>query len=436
MMTPCKARTICCLLLLLTLAGCASAGTAATPATPQPAPAPPINLFLWHAWSSEQSLVLGRLVEAYNSGQSQVRVLPQRVSIASMADDIRAASQAGGGPHIMLIPNRWLGLLAAEGILLPLDDYLPVAEQGRLLPTALAGARLRDAEGNARTYGVPLSVDTLALFYNRDNFPEPPPDTATMLAAARALSEPSATPPRWGLAYNLSLDATIGYLYAFEGRVFDEQGQVALDTSGRAGAEQWLAWTHELSKDPRVLAVPDGVRVSQEIAARQALMTVDWAHNIDTYRQLWGEQLGVATLPMLSPDAVPPAPYVVGEIAAVHGRASAGEHLAAIAFLRYLLGEQAQRLLWEAGRVPALAELGPEAENWPRAEELRALHTQAGRGTPALNSPSAAAVERSLRQMQRDVLRGLLGPADAVTVAAESLRALTPSPARLPGNND
>jgi maltose-binding protein MalE len=100
----------------------------------------------------------------------------------------------------MLLPNRWVGTLASDDILLPLDDYIPADEQRRLLPAAVAGARHAAADGQQRLYGLPVSVDTLALFYNADNFPEPPADTATMFSAARALSDPSAVPPRWGHA--------------------------------------------------------------------------------------------------------------------------------------------------------------------------------------------------------------------------------------------
>ena len=46
-----------------------------------------------------------------------------------------------------------------------------------------------------------------------------PEDTDTLISNAHGLSDPAA--PRWGLAINLSLDNTIGYLYAADGRVFD-----------------------------------------------------------------------------------------------------------------------------------------------------------------------------------------------------------------------
>jgi ABC-type glycerol-3-phosphate transport system substrate-binding protein len=161
-------------------------------------------------------------------------------------------------------------------------------------------------------------------------------------------------------------------------------------------------------------------------------MTIDWAHNLATYQQLWGERLGVSPLPLLSETGGAPTPYVVAEVAAINKRASAAEHQAAVEFVRFLLDEPAQRQLWSAGRLPALGEISAGAEGWAQPQALLALHAQAQRGLPALNVAEAATIERTLRQMQRDVLRGLVSPSDAVTAAAAALRALTPSPPKQP----
>jgi arabinogalactan oligomer / maltooligosaccharide transport system substrate-binding protein len=412
-------------IVALLLAACTT-----TPAPPAPTPQPasgPVNLFLWHAWGGEQAQTLTQLVDAFNTSNPAVRVVPQRTPIATFADDVRAASAASGGPHLMLVPNRWLGQLAADGVLLPLDQYVPADEQRSLLPSAVAGARVTGNDAT-RLYGVPICVDTVVLYYNQDNYPEPPGDSEAMLRVARGLSDPAASPPRWGMAYNLSLDATVGYMYAFGGRVFDEQGALVLGTTGRAGVERWLDWQLQLSRDPELLAVPDGAVVAQQLASNQALMTIDWAHRLPVYRALWGDQLAVAPLPPLPDGVQPPAPYVVGDVAVVNGKASAAEQQAALQFVRFLLAPDAQRLLWQVGKLPALGTIGDDA-SWQAPGMLRAFHAQAAQGTPALNDPQAPVVERTLRQMQRDVLRGLASPADAVTQAAEALGGIFPAPA-------
>lgn len=421
----------CRLLLLTLLAGVLASCSGASAVAPVPTAQlqAPINLFLWHGWGGAQARTLTLLVDSYNRSQGAVRVVPQRAPLSTMIDDLHSASAAGSGPHLLLLPSRWVGQLAADALVLPLDAYVPAAVQQRLLAQALAGARVAGADGQARLYGLPISVDTMALYYNRANFSEPPPDTDTMFSIARALSEPDANPPRWGMAYNLSLDATAGYLYAFGGRVFDEQGTLVLGTTGRSGTEQWLTWLLTLSRDQQLLAVADSVQVSQNVAASQALMTIDWAHNITTYQQLWGEQLGVAPLPPLSGNNAVPTPYVTAEVAVVNVRASARERDAALEFAQFLLRTAAQQELWKTGRLPALNAIEGAADAWPGYDQLLALHGQAQAGIPALNDPRALTVERVLRQMQRDVLRGLATPSDAVSQAVVSLERELPLPA-------
>src|SRR4029453_19372898 len=126
------------------------------------------------------------------------------------------------------------------------------SEQAALLPATLGGAKARDHAGSLHLYGLPISFDTLALYYNTANVLAPPDDTAKLLDYAHGLGNPSV--PRWGLALNLSIDSTIGYLYAFGGRVFDDDGKLALGGSGRDGAEKWLNWLLKLNGDTQLRA--------------------------------------------------------------------------------------------------------------------------------------------------------------------------------------
>src|SRR5262249_16017378 len=148
--------------------------------------------------------------------------------------------------------------------------------------------------GTTQLYGLPITFDTSVLYYNKANVFEPPVDTDTMLAFARGLTDTSTPSPIWGLAYNLSLDHTIGYLYAFDGQIFDDQGKVVLGQGGRAGTERWLHWLLDLRQDQQLLAVADGIRVDGAIKAQQAFMTVNWANQLSAYRALWGDRMGVA----------------------------------------------------------------------------------------------------------------------------------------------
>ncbi|MEN9935498.1 MAG: hypothetical protein RLZZ387_2077 [Chloroflexota bacterium] len=415
------ARLAALALLLALLAACAGPSTSGLAPTAAPAPGG-VTLVIWHGWSGEERQTLGRLVERYNRLHPEGRVSMVSVPLATFAAELRSAAAAGGGPHLALIPNSWVGELAAQGVLLQVDELLTEDERAAMIPAALGGAQAADAEGAQRLYGLPIVFDTLALYYNTANLSAPPADTGTLISSARGLGDPSAEPPIWGLALNLSLDNTLGYMYAFDGRIFGEDGGLALGTEGRAGAERWLAWLRGLSVDAQMFARPDSsIHVDRELQDGRALMTFDWAHQISVYRNLWGERMGVAPLPRLSETGRSPRPYVRSDVLTINSLASPAERDAALAFMRFMAGDEAQLALLAIDMQPARRDLPLEGDD-QRLIAARAFRTQAEEGLPMPNGLARSVVEQELKVMQRQVLMGLALPSDAVTEADRRLR--------------
>lgn len=416
------------LLWLALLLGACSAGANPTPTpTAPPAASGRTLLVLWHAWSAAEQRALNSLVERFNRANPQIQIVPQTRPAAALTNDLAAATAEGGGPHLALLRSHTIGALAENGWLQPIDDLLPAEQQERLLPAALGAAQVRDAEG-AALYGAPIVFDTLALYYNRANFASlPPADTTALLAAARGLSEERSDPQFWGLAYNLSLDRTIGYLYAFGGSVFDESGALSLGLEGREGAAAWLRWITQLDRDEKLLASRDGITVDRALMTGSAAMTIDWSYSLSTYRTLWPESLGVAPLPRLAGEDRPPRPYVQAELLALNARITdPTERAAAAEFMRFLLGVEAQTELLRAGRQPVLLSLDLNDEALADPTLLgaaRAFRAQGELGQPMPNSRLANEVVWTiLTDMQASALSGLLTPEQAVDGADAALR--------------
>jgi arabinogalactan oligomer / maltooligosaccharide transport system substrate-binding protein len=414
-----RGATVC--LLLVVLCACIPASTASPQAaTAQAGPSGGVTLLLWHGWGGAERLALGRLVDQFNERHPSGRVLLQGMPLATMSRDLRMAVSAGSGPHMILLPNSWVGSLAGTGVLRSLDDLIGESELAALLPATIGGARARDSDGETRLYGLPISFDTLALYYNTANILTPPDDTAKLLAAARGLSDPAA--PRWGLALNLSVDSTIGYLYAFGGRIFDDDGKLALGGSGRAGAENWLNWLLKLNGDAQLRAhTGSSIAVDRDVKYGRVLMTFDWAHQIAVYRNLWPKNLGVAPLPRLSETGQLPRPYVKSDLLAINARVSPAERDAAVEFLRFMVSDEAQAALLLVDLQPARRALKLDGDD-QRVAVAQAFRTQAEQALPLPNGPSRGAVDEELRIMIERVLGNQAGPADAITEADQRLR--------------
>jgi ABC-type glycerol-3-phosphate transport system substrate-binding protein len=408
--------------LLTLLAACAASNSPSSPAPTSPAEQrpPAVTLVLWHGWSGAQRQALSRLVDRFNLSHPAGRVRLQALPLATLGSDLRSAALDGTAPHLALLPNTWIGSLAP--ILLALDDQIAPADRAALLPAALGGAQIRGGAGETKLYGLPISFDTLAMFYNRANVLQAPETTDDLFRLARGFSSPSDSPPRWGLALDLSMDNTLCYLYAFGGRVFDDSGAPALGESGRAGAEQWLVWMARLNTDSQLFTHPDsGLEVDRALKNSRAVISFGWAHQLGEYRKLWGDQMGLAPLPNLSETNRAPATYVQSEVLVVNGRLSEPERRAALDFLRYMVGAEAQAGLLASGLQPARQDVPLDGDD-PQTAAARVFRTQAQRGQPMPNGPERDTVREQLRLMQQRVLVDGLSPRDAVTEADRRLR--------------
>lgn len=385
-----------------------------------------VTLTLWHAWPSPEQHTLARLIHRYNQSNPLTQVIPQAMPIASLTSELRAAARAGSGPHMIILQSHTIGALAEENILLPLDDLLTTSSPlDQLLPTAVNAATAYDQSGATHLYGLPLTFDTLALYYRKIDVDTPPADIDALLETAHDLTDAAAQPPVWGLAYTLSLDKTIGYLYAFDGSVFDTEGELVLGSEGRAGTERWLTWLTTLHQDDELLAVPasESIAVDSTLRAQTALMTIDWAHALPNYSVLWGDNLGVSPLPQLASTDQAPQPYVQSDVLALNAYVGdTSEQQAALDFMAYLLDADSQQALLEVGKQPTLLHLNLDGDT-QALEAARAFRTQALQGRAIPNSPIInSIVLEELERMQFAVLRGLSSPADAVTHTDAVLR--------------
>ena len=101
----------------------------------------------------------------------------------------------------------------------------------------------------------------------------------------------------------------------------------------------------------------DRIAVDREIKYGKVLMTFDWAHQIGTYRSLWGKDLGVSPLPRLSETGQTPRPYIKSDLLAINARAGLAERTAAAEFLHFMISTEAQGELLRSDIQPARRDL-------------------------------------------------------------------------------
>jgi multiple sugar transport system substrate-binding protein len=145
------------------------------------------TITLWGDWSGEGEQQILTMVNAFNESQDQIVV--EYVVIQDIVTNFLTAATSGEVPDV-IIWDRWrTALYGPRNVLLPLNDYM--ARDGITADQFFAEA-LRELSVGETIYGLPLTVDARALFYNaallREAGIEPPTTWEELKTAAEALT--------------------------------------------------------------------------------------------------------------------------------------------------------------------------------------------------------------------------------------------------------
>lgn len=163
-------------LVLGVLAGCSSS-TAATPAATEAAateaatqPAATeaatssavTEVTFWADWSGDRQPAVEQMVSDFNASHPNIHVT--YVVVEDPVTKFLTASTSGQAPDVMIWDRNGTALYAPKGVLEPLDTYM--AKDGVTSDTFYSEA-LRELTYDGKVYGLPMTVDCRALFYNK-----------------------------------------------------------------------------------------------------------------------------------------------------------------------------------------------------------------------------------------------------------------------------
>lgn len=121
----------------------------------------PVTLTIWDPFLNTESLQ--PLFDAYNQKHPNVTIVYTKKNIATYGQDLLNALASGNGPDIYSINNSWLPqyldkATSAPASILSLKDY----------KNSFVDVAVNDFTKDGKVYGVPMSVDSLALYFNKD----------------------------------------------------------------------------------------------------------------------------------------------------------------------------------------------------------------------------------------------------------------------------
>jgi multiple sugar transport system substrate-binding protein len=94
------------------------------------------------------------------------KITYRKLPVESYQQDLLEALAAGNGPDIFLVRNSWLGDFTDKMVPAP-ADMIPEKNYRESFPDVAATDFIHS---DGKIYGLPISVDSLALYYNKDIF--------------------------------------------------------------------------------------------------------------------------------------------------------------------------------------------------------------------------------------------------------------------------
>ena len=262
-----------------------------TPNTEGLQPEEGAELVVWD--SKNQREVLEQLVEQFKA-KYNVSVKIEEVETPDQIGRLTIDGPAGTGADVVSFAHDGLGQAVSAGLILPNDHF----EEATRATNAEAAVNAVTYDG--KLFGYPRSVETYALFYNKDILQTPPTSFEEIVEFAKTFNTDSKYAIMWetnNFYFNYPFIATNG------GYIFGNNGQDAKDIGiNNDGAVKAMNLYQDLKE---ILPVKSGDitgdLIQTKFANGEIAMTITGPWKVGDFRNA-GINFGVAKIPTMNGD--------------------------------------------------------------------------------------------------------------------------------------
>jgi ABC-type glycerol-3-phosphate transport system substrate-binding protein len=185
----------------------------------------------------------------------------------------------GFGPDLVLTKNLHLGHLLQSHALAPIDRQAINLEHFRQ-------DALSQMEYQGKLYAIPVTLGTQTLCYNKQKVKEVP-------TSLEEITQFASQGYSFGITSNFG--DTLWGLGAFDGKIFNRDGQVILD---QGPWSQWIEFLVEIKNKPNVVFIPTSLATNQAFSEGKLAYITCWSLAIpELITAIGQENLGIAPLP-------------------------------------------------------------------------------------------------------------------------------------------
>ncbi len=221
----------------------------------------PVTLSVWGLW--EEPGVYTSVIADYQRTHPNVTVKYTKQSPLNYRERLSAALSGNSGPDVFLIHNSWVPMLKNNLEPMPTTVYSPTEFKTIFYPTVSS-----DLISSGKAYGVPLEIDTLALYVNED-----------ILTAG-------------GVAVPTTWDGDQGFFRVAEKlTVRDQSGRIRTAGAAMGTASNVDHWQDIVT----LMMLQAGVKLNSDPASTKAQEALGFYTSFVTAGRVWDETLESST---------------------------------------------------------------------------------------------------------------------------------------------
>ena len=392
----------------------------------------PVTLVFKHARMFGDDPV-PRLVAAFEARHPGIRVLTE--ALGSGADEqhqffvinLEGAGARGRGPgfDVMMLDVIWVPEFARAGWLLDLTPSLAADELDAHFPAAAEAARW-----NGRVWALPWNFNAGLLYYRADLLARhnlTPPTTDADLAHAVATIRAAERDPKldgyvWqGKQYEGLTCNALEALWAHGTALLGANDEVLPDAPRAEAALARLRGWIDAGISPPWVSAADEELTRRAFGDGRAIFLRNWFYAMDLFEgegSLVRGKVGIAPLPRSRADVAAPG-ATGGSLLGVSRGTRHPE--AAIAFARFLAGEDAQRVLAGGSVLPTRRALYHDRVLLAKRPHLPRFHDIALSARPRPVTPAYLMLSTGLQPEVSAALVGVKSPARAIADARRQI---------------
>ncbi|MGM0600915.1 MAG: extracellular solute-binding protein [Candidatus Rifleibacteriota bacterium] len=204
-----------------------------------------IVLEFWNTMEGPEASIMPDIINKFHQKHPNIRIEQKSVNFYKAREKFKESVKAGAGPDLMRADRFWIPDFVKKGIIAEIKASKIKDELDDMVPIAKGVISYKD-----KYWAMPISVDCLALFYNKEHFKEKnleiPQTFDEFTTAAKELTDASSG--RYGFFIYPNGWYFEPFLYGFGAQYFSSDGKITINSNHALKAFEYLLYLKDTLK--------------------------------------------------------------------------------------------------------------------------------------------------------------------------------------------